>query len=93
MGWVSGIVVYVIVWWVVVFAVLPFGIRSLHEDEANREAIEAEGHEPGAPIRANLMRKFLWTTLIAAGIWLVIYGVVESDLLSFRESAEQLPMQ
>ena len=29
MGWVSGIVVFVIVWWIVVFAVLPFGIRSL----------------------------------------------------------------
>lgn len=91
MGLVSGIVVFVIVWWVVIFAVLPIGVRSLHEDEANREAIEAEGHEPGAPVRTDLLKKAMLTTAITIVIWLIIFGVIESGLLSFRDMAEDLP--
>ncbi|NBB83984.1 MAG: DUF1467 family protein [Alphaproteobacteria bacterium] len=91
MGLISGIVVFVVVWWVVIFAVLPIGVRSLHEDEANREAIETEGHEPGAPVRTDLVKKALLTTAITIVIWLIIFGIVESDLLSFRDMAEDLP--
>jgi len=90
MGFVSGIVVFLITWWVVLFAVLPWGVRSLHEDEAHAGEIE-EGNAPSAPTRPRLLTKFLATTAITAVIWLAIFVVIESDLISFRDWAESLP--
>lgn len=78
MNWVEGVVVYVLVWWVVVFAVLPFGIRA--PDRL------VPGEAWGAPARPRLWLKAAITTVIAAAIWLVIFLVVRSDWISFRGS-------
>lgn len=75
MTWFTAILVYLIVWWVVIFAVLPWGVRP-------REAPEA-GHERGAPERPMLWRKAAVTTVISAVIWLVIYFLVESNAIDF----------
>ena len=79
MSWVSGIVVYVILWWIVLFMVLPFGVRRSEEVEP--------GHEAGAPANPMLWRKALITTAIAAVLWGLAYWVIESDLISFRPAA------
>ena len=50
MTWFSGIVVYVIIWWVVFFTMLPIGVRS--PDEAGVEV--GPGHAPSAPVRPRL---------------------------------------
>jgi len=83
MGWVSGIVVYLITWWVVLFAVLPWGVRPPDEPEP--------GHATSAPARPRLWMKFAVTTVVAAVIWLGIYGVIEAGWISFREMADRLP--
>ncbi|MDE2283745.1 MAG: DUF1467 family protein [Hyphomicrobiales bacterium] len=57
--------VYFITWWVVLFVVLPWGIRSQHESGAEMPP----GTDPGAPALPNLRRKLVWTTLIAAVIF------------------------
>jgi predicted secreted protein len=75
---VGYIAVYVVIWWVVLFAVLPFGVRSQHE---TGEVVQ--GTEPGAPVRPRLLRKFLITGLIAALVWgvvVVLWTVGESGL-------------
>ena len=59
-----SIALFFTIWWVVLFAVLPFGIRSQAEDGEI-----AAGTDPGAPVAPKLGRKVLWTTLIAAIIW------------------------
>jgi predicted secreted protein len=79
MGWFTGVIVYVIVWWVVIFMVLPWGAKPPENPEP--------GHAPSAPENPQLLRKALATTLIAAVIWLGIYVLVESDLISFRRLA------
>lgn len=61
----SAFAIYFVVWWVVLFAVLPFGIHSQHE---NGEV--SMGTDPGAPVLAGMGRKLLLTTLISA----VIFG-------------------
>jgi predicted secreted protein len=76
MSWFTGILVYVIAWWVVLFAVLPWGIRVPDEQKA--------GHASSAPSNPRLWLKAAVTTVIAAIIWLGIYYLVESDWLSFR---------
>ncbi|MFK8251570.1 DUF1467 family protein [Ancylobacter terrae] len=61
MGIPTYIAIYFIVWWTVIFATLPFGVRSQHEDGA-----VTDGTEAGAPVRPLLLRKMLATTVIAA---------------------------
>ncbi|OYD81794.1 DUF1467 family protein [Azospirillum brasilense] len=80
MGWVTGISVYVVVWWVVLFAVLPWGVRTPVQPEP--------GMASSAPERPRILLKFAATTLVAAVVWLVIFGIVQSDLISFREMAK-----
>ncbi|MEO8559601.1 MAG: DUF1467 family protein [Rhodospirillales bacterium] len=76
MSWMTGLVVYAVIWWTILFAVLPWGVRTPENPEA--------GHDPGAPLKANIGRKFLWTTLVAAVIWCAFFFVHQSNLLSFR---------
>ncbi|MGE3770759.1 MAG: DUF1467 family protein [Bdellovibrionales bacterium] len=80
MTWFSGAVVFIIVWWVVIFTILPLGVR--------RNDRSVPGTDAGAPQTPDLGRKFAITTVITVVIWLVIYAVVESDIVSFREIAE-----
>jgi len=77
MGLVSGIVVYVIVWWLVLFMVLPWGVRAPDETET--------GHDIGAPVAPRMWTKALITTVIAAVIWVGVDIFIMSDLFSFRE--------
>lgn len=76
MNVVTGIMVYVIVWWLVLFTVLPFGNRA--PDEVQPGTVES------APERPRLWIKALVTTVIASLIWGVIYWIIESDLITFR---------
>jgi predicted secreted protein len=61
--------IYFIIWWLVLFAVLPWGIRSQHEGD---EPI-ASGTDPGAPIIARIGRKLIWTTVLSAILFAVFY--------------------
>jgi predicted secreted protein len=85
MGWFTGIVVYSLIWWTVLFAVLPFGTRP------DPQGDQAAGGWRGAPERPMLLRKLLATTLLSAAIWVGLYGVVESDWISFRSGWFALP--
>ena len=67
----TSIAIYFIIWWVVLFAVLPWGVRSQHEGGEI-----APGSDPGAPAIPGLKRKLVWTTIIAAlvfALWRVVY--------------------
>ena len=81
MGITGSIIVYVLIWWIIFFSVLPVGIQS--NNEKFRERIE--GVDPGAPNNPNIVRKFLITTIITSIIFLVIYYLVKFDLLNLRE--------
>lgn len=77
MTWFQGVVVYVVTWWIVLFAVLPFGIRPIEKGEL--------GHAAGAPANPRLWFKAGITTAIATVIWIAFYVVASSNLISFRE--------
>ena len=81
MGITGSIIVYVMIWWVIFFSVLPVGIRS------NKEVFKDKigGADPGAPKNPKIGKKFLITTLSTTIIFLVIYYLVKFDLLNLRE--------
>ena len=68
MGITGSIIVYVLIWWIIFFSVLPVGIQS------NKEKFEEkiDGIDPGAPINPKIGKKFLITTLITSIIFIVI---------------------
>lgn len=75
--------IYFIIWWVALFAVLPWGVRSQQEN-----GIIVPGSDPGAPAIPKLKQKLLWTTVLASlvfGLWFVIYSyrlVTLDDLIA-----------
>ncbi|MDO8398386.1 MAG: DUF1467 family protein [Bradyrhizobium sp.] len=68
----TALAIYFVLWWIVLFVTLPFGVRSQHED-----GVGAPGTDPGAPITTRMGRKLIWTTVIAA----VVYGI---GMLAYR---------
>jgi predicted secreted protein len=75
-GWVTGLAVYVVVWWIVLFTVLPWGAAPPDQP--------AQGHATSAPANPRMWLKAGVTTVVAAIVWLGIYWLVSSDLISFR---------
>jgi predicted secreted protein len=78
MGWVSGIAVYIVIWWLVIFMVLPWGVQPIERGDVEK------GHAASAPLRPRMLRKMAITTLISAVLWLIAYAIIQSDLISFR---------
>lgn len=83
MGVFTGVVVYAVVWFLVLFMVLPWGVRIPDEPEP--------GHAPSAPANPRIKLKMAVTTAIAGAVWLIIYLVVASGVISFREQALEMP--
>ena len=81
MGITGSIIVFVIIWWLIFFSLLPVGIQS--NKEKFRERIE--GIDPGAPKNPKIAKKFLITTIITTLIFVVVYYLVKIDLLNLRE--------
>ena len=75
MNWLTGIAAYVVIWWVVIFTLLPIGARPA-EDEIGKRA--------GAPAHPHLRAKAIATTLISAVLWGILYLIASSDIWSFR---------
>lgn len=73
------IAVFFLIWWVVLFAVLPWGVHSQHEGGAI-----APGTDPGAPALPKLGRKLIWTTLIAGAVFAAFYVVVANRLVTLN---------
>ncbi|HXM31873.1 MAG TPA: DUF1467 family protein [Xanthobacteraceae bacterium] len=68
-AWVLAAAIYFVLWWIVLFAVLPWGIES--QEEAGDIS---PGSDPGAPVQPLLLRKAIATTLISAVIMALGYG-------------------
>ena len=81
MGITGSIIVYVMIWWIIFFSVLPIGIQS--NKEVFKEKIE--GMDPGAPKNPKIAKKFFITTLITTAIFSVIYYLTKIELLNLRE--------
>ena len=78
----TAIAIYFLVWWVVLFAVLPWGVRNQEESGA-----VSPGTDPGAPAVHKVWMKLVWTTVIATvvfGIMAAIYklGLIPYDFLA-----------
>ncbi|HEX4410513.1 MAG TPA: DUF1467 family protein [Xanthobacteraceae bacterium] len=76
----TALAAFVLIWWVTLFMVLPWGIRSQHE--AGERAL---GTDPGAPASVSIGKKLLWTTLVAVVIYAVLFVVYTRHLVTLDE--------
>ena len=76
MTWTIGIATYVVIWWVAIFAVLPWGVRPSEKSDI--------GHAAGAPANPRLLLKAAVTSVVAGILWLIVYWVVTADLINLR---------
>ena len=68
MSWVSIAAIYFILWWIVLFATLPFGLKTQDEEED-----VTLGTVSSAPKGPHMLRAFLRTTIVSAIIFGVFY--------------------
>jgi predicted secreted protein len=73
----TGLAIYFVIWWIVLFLTLPFGVRSQHEDGEG-----AAGTDPGAPIATQMGRKLIWTTVLSAVIFAVALFAYDAGYLN-----------
>jgi predicted secreted protein len=75
----TAVAVFFLIWWVVLFAVLPWGVRSQHEGGE-----VTPGTDPGAPSSPKLGRKLIWTTVVAGVIFAACYVTYADRLISLN---------
>ena len=69
MDLVFSVSVYLVIWWVVLFTILPLGVKSHHE-----AGVEVPGGgDPASPVDPKLKQKFLTTTWVSAIVFAVVW--------------------
>ena len=74
----TALAIYFIIWWVVLFAVLPWGVRSQDESGA-----VSPGTDPGAPAVHLVWRKLVWTTVVATVVFGILAGIYRLNLIPY----------
>ena len=83
----TGLAIYFVMWWLVLFLTLPFGVRSQHED-----GVGAPGTDPGAPILTRMGPKLIWTTVISAVIFAISMYAYYAGYLSIERLSKLMGM-
>jgi predicted secreted protein len=86
MTWVSVLALYFILWWVVLFATLPFGLRT--QDEEKDVTLGTVASAPKGP---HVLRAFLRTTIISALILGAFYLVTRGLGLGIDDMPRIIP--
>ena len=77
----GSLIIYILIWWIVFFSVLPVGIQS-QKKKINKTL---QGNDAGAPKNPNIGKKFLVTTLITTLAFFGIYYIVTNGYFNLRE--------
>lgn len=75
-----SVALYFVLWWVLLFAVLPLGVRSQGE-----EGDITPGSEHGAPAHPRLLWKFMITTIVTTIVFTIVYVVVNYKLIALDQ--------
>ena len=83
----TGFAIYFVLWWIVLFVTLPFGVRSQHEEGGG-----VPGTDPGAPIASLMGRKLIWTTIVSAAIFALAMLAYNAGYLSIERLSKLMGM-
>ena len=83
----TAFAIYFVLWWIVLFVTLPFGVRSQHEDGES-----TDGTDPGAPVSSQMGRKLIWTTAISAAIFAIAMLAHNAGYLNIERLSKLMGM-
>jgi predicted secreted protein len=83
----TAFAIYFVIWWIVLFLTLPFGVRSQQEDGET-----VPGTDPGAPVTTNMGRKLIWTTVISAVFFAVAWLAYDAGYLNIDRLSRLMGM-
>lgn len=78
----TGIILYLMLYWLAIFVVLPWGNQPPEHVET--------GHFTGAPANPRLKQKFIITGFVAAALWVVVFVLIKMDVIDFYEIARRM---
>ena len=70
-------VIYIIIWWIVFFAILPINVNR-------NKVTKIDGEDPGSPENPKMLKKFLYCTGITTVIFITIYLLIKFEYLNLR---------
>ena len=70
-------IIYIIIWWLVFFAILPIDVNR-------QKAIKIEGEDAGSPENPRMLKKFIYCTGITTIIFIIIYLLIKYEYLNLR---------
>jgi len=71
------IIIYIIIWWVVFFTILPI-------DVSREKPIKIDGEDAGSPENPKMLKKFIYCTGITTIIFIIIYLLIKYEYLNLR---------
>ena len=70
-------IIYIIIWWIVFFAILPIDVER-------KKIIKVEGEDPGLPENPKMIKKFVYCTGITTVLFILIYLLMKFEYLNLR---------
>ena len=70
-------IIYIIIWWIVFFVILPIDVNRL-------KPIKINGEDPGSPENPKILKKFIYCTGITTVIFVIIYLLIKYEYLNLR---------
>ena len=75
-----AISMYVVIWWIVLFAMLPIGVRTQAE-----EGEVSPGTPESAPHQPRLLPKMLATTVVASIVFAAVYVIIVHRVITLDQ--------
>ena len=73
----GSLIIFVLIWWIIFFLLLPIDV-----DRKHKEMIE--GVDKGSPENPKIIKKIIYTTIITSIIFIGIFMLVKYDYLNLR---------
>ena len=70
-------IIYIIIWWIIFFAILPIDVER-------KKMIKIDGEDPGSPENPKMFKKFIYCTGITTVLFVIIYLLIKFEYLNLR---------
>ena len=71
------VIIYIIIWWIVFFTILPIDVNR-------QKSVKIDGEDTGSPENPKMFKKFIYCTGITTVIFMIIYLLIKYEILNLR---------